>query len=318
VLEPDFPDDEEQRLATLQSLNILDTAAEERFDRLTRMARRLFGVPIALVSLVDKDRQWFKSSMGLEARETPRDISFCGHTILDDASLVVPDTNNDTRFADNPLVTEDPSIRFYAGSPLAAPNGSRLGTLCIIDRKPRNLDDEDIEALEDLAAMAEAEIAAVQTSTMDELTDISNRRGFVILAEQALSFCARHDIPATLVFIDLDGFKPINDTFGHAEGDQALISFAREMKDALRESDIFARLGGDEFIALLLNSELQPAMAKMESFKETLDAFNRKADRGYDLAFSCGAVAYDPEKHETLDALMAAADARMYEVKKAG
>lgn len=316
MLVPDVPADEEQRLETLRSLNILDTAAEERFDRLTRMARRLFGVPIALVSLVDKDRQWFKSSMGLEARETPRDISFCGHTILGDIPLVVPDTSHDARFSDNPLVTDDPSIRFYAGCPLTAPNGSRLGSLCIIDRKPRDLSNEDIQALEDLAAMAEAEIAALQVSTMDELTDISNRRGFMILSEQALRFCARHEIPATLVFIDLDGFKPINDTFGHAEGDRALISFAEQMKKALRESDIFARIGGDEFVALLLNTPLQPAITKMESFKKGIDQFNQHADRGYDLAFSYGVVEYNPALHQTLDVLLEAADTLMYKVKK--
>ena len=316
MLVPDFPADEEQRLETLRSLNILDTAAEERFDRLTRMARRLFGVPIALVSLVDKDRQWFKSSMGLEARETPRDISFCGHTILDDIPLVVPDTSHDARFSDNPLVTDDPSIRFYAGCPLTAPNGSRLGSLCIIDRKPRDLSNEDIQALEDLAAMAEAEIAALQVSTMDELTDISNRRGFMILAEQALRFGARHDIPATLFFIDLDDFKPINDTFGHAEGDRALISFAEQMKNALRESDIFARIGGDEFVALLLNTRLQPAMTKMQSFEKSLDQFNQQTDRGYNLAFSYGVVEYNPALHQTLDVLLEAADSLMYKVKK--
>lgn len=109
---PPIPVDEAQRLETLKSLKVLDTDAEERFDRYTRMAKRLFGVPIALVSRVDKDRQWFKSRQGLESSETPREISCCGHAIVGDQVLLVQDASHDERFADNPLVAGDPSIRF--------------------------------------------------------------------------------------------------------------------------------------------------------------------------------------------------------------
>ena len=174
---PDTPQDEDARLKTLRSLNILDTSAEERFDRLTRIAKRMFDVPIALVSLVDEDRQWFKSCIGLSVRETPRDISFCGHAILGNEVFLIPDTLKDERFIDNPLVADEPNIRFYAGCPLRFPDGSMLGTLCIIDQKPRNLDEEDLEALKDLASTAERELAAVQMATTDELTNIPNRRG---------------------------------------------------------------------------------------------------------------------------------------------
>ena len=120
---PELPADERTRLEILRSLKILDTLPEERFDRLTRLARKLFDVPIALVSLVDVNRQWFKSSAGLDATETPREISFCGHAILGDDILVVSDTQLDERFHDNPLVTGGPAIRFYAGCPLTGANG---------------------------------------------------------------------------------------------------------------------------------------------------------------------------------------------------
>lgn len=135
---PEIPSNEHDRLETLRSLRLLDSPSEERFDRLTWMAQRLFGVPIALVSLVDENRQWFKSCLGLSARETSRDISFCGHTILGDDLLVIPDATLDERFSDNPLVFNNPHIRFYAGCPINAPNGMKLGTLCIIDDRPRN------------------------------------------------------------------------------------------------------------------------------------------------------------------------------------
>jgi GAF domain-containing protein len=174
---PGIAQDERSRLETLRSLNILDTAAAERFDRLTRMAKRMFGVPIALVSLVDENRQWFKSCVGLSATETSRDISFCGHAILGDDVFAIPNALDDERFVDNPLVLNDPNIRFYAGCPLRVANGSKLGTLCIIDRKPRSLERDDIDALKDLASMVEHERAAVQMAMLDELTHISNRRG---------------------------------------------------------------------------------------------------------------------------------------------
>ena len=138
---PATPDNERLRLDALRRMAILDTSAEERFDRITRIARNMFDVPISLVSLVDEDRQWFKSCCGLSVPETPRDISFCGHAILGDDLFVVEDATRDLRFADNPLVSGDPHIRFYAGSPLQIGEGYKLGTLCIIDRKPRLLDE---------------------------------------------------------------------------------------------------------------------------------------------------------------------------------
>ena len=122
---PEQPRDEKTRLSTLRSLHILDSAPEERFDRLTRMARRMFDVPISLVSLVDAERQWFKSKQGLEVEEGPRETSFCGHAILGDTTLIVPDALEDERFFDNPLVTGEPNIRFYAGVPLRAIDGSK-------------------------------------------------------------------------------------------------------------------------------------------------------------------------------------------------
>ncbi|WP_461605861.1 GAF domain-containing protein, partial [Aeromonas allosaccharophila] len=134
---PVVPDNEPLRLDALRRLAILDSPAEERFDRITRMARNMFDVPIALVSLVDENRQWFKSCCGLPVLETPRDISFCGHAILGEELFVVEDAAQDPRFSDNPLVTGEPHIRFYAGHPLEVGNGLKLGTLCIIDSKPR-------------------------------------------------------------------------------------------------------------------------------------------------------------------------------------
>ena len=158
MLIPATPFDEARRLQALHSLALLDTEAEERFDRITRTATRLFGVPIALVSLVDECRQWFKSKQGLKVTETSRDISFCGHAILEDKVLVVEDALEDPRFFDNPLVTGPPFIRFYAGCPLSGPKGEMLGTLCLISPEPRTFSADDIDALKDVAGWAAREV----------------------------------------------------------------------------------------------------------------------------------------------------------------
>lgn len=155
---PETPANESDRLLALENTDLLDTPPEERFDRLTRMAKLAFGVPVALVSLVDEKRQWFKSCQGLDARQTSRDISFCGHAILSDQLFTIEDTHSDSRFFDNPLVTSPPHIRFYAGAPLRDQEGYRLGTLCIIDTRPRSLDSAQNELLKELALCVEDEI----------------------------------------------------------------------------------------------------------------------------------------------------------------
>ena len=157
-----FPPDEDERLAALRSLDVLDTPTEERFDRITRLARRLFDVPIVLVSLVDSDRQWFKSCVGLPMRETPRNHSFCAHAILQHQTLVIPDTHCEARFERHPLVVSEPYVRFYAGQPLRSPEGYSLGTLCLIDHRPRTLGGEELAALRDLASVVEDELSAVE------------------------------------------------------------------------------------------------------------------------------------------------------------
>ena len=180
MLVPPTPPDEEERLRDLVCLRILDTAPEQRFDRITRVACHLFRVPIATVALIDRDRQWFKSRQGVEAAQTPRSISFCGHAILQDDLLVVENASTDSRFSDNPLVTGPPSIRFYAGVPLSAPSGRRVGTLCIIDSVPRVLSAADRTALTDLARWAEGELTNVDlTQAVSDLeAELARKRDF--------------------------------------------------------------------------------------------------------------------------------------------
>jgi phosphoribosyl 1,2-cyclic phosphodiesterase/DNA-binding response OmpR family regulator len=163
---PPLPEDEERRLAALRRLGILDTPREERFDRLTRLAAALFDVPIALVSLVDRDRQWYKSCHGVNEIGTAREVSFCAHAILHREVMIVPDALHDSRFADNPLVTGEPNIRFYAGCPIEM-HGSQIGTLCIVDTRPHQLDEAKTRLLRDLAALVRQELARVPPASVD-------------------------------------------------------------------------------------------------------------------------------------------------------
>ncbi|HSR55454.1 MAG TPA: PAS-domain containing protein, partial [Alphaproteobacteria bacterium] len=158
---PPIPENESRRIEALRKLRILDTEPEERFDRLTRIAKHCFRVPIALVSLVDADRQWFKSRQGLDVTETERSASFCAHGILQDDVFYIEDALQDARFQDNPLVLGHPHIRFYAGRPLSAPDGSKVGTLCLIDTKPRRFSETDFDLLDDIARCVEAELTYV-------------------------------------------------------------------------------------------------------------------------------------------------------------
>jgi DNA-binding response OmpR family regulator len=158
-----LPSDEQKRLRALRGLALLDTPPEERFDRITRLAASHFDVPLAMVTLVDADRQWFKSRHGDIAAQTPRDPAFCAHAILGSRALVIPDALGDDRFADNPLVTAKSRVRFYAGQPVTAPDGSIVGTLCVMDHRPRDFDAADLRVLVDLASMVERELHATQT-----------------------------------------------------------------------------------------------------------------------------------------------------------
>ena len=150
---PQIPLNESDRQLALERYNILDTLPEQEYDDLTQLAASICGTPIALISFIDRDRQWFKSRVGLDTLETPRDISFCGHAVANDAFLNVPDAIQDPRFADNPLVVNEPNIRFYAGVPLRTSDNFNLGTLCVIDSQPHDLTPQQIKQLEALGRL---------------------------------------------------------------------------------------------------------------------------------------------------------------------
>lgn len=317
MIKPQIPSNEAERLHALKTLEMLDTPHEERFDRVTRMAKRMFGVSIALISLVDKDRQWFKSNHGFKDSETPRDISFCGHAINEDELFIIPNAIRDERFIDNPFVTEPPYIRFYAGYPLKLRSGVNIGTLCLLDPEPRIFDEEDQQLFKDLGAMIEQEIKSIQLATLDELTMISNRRGFLTLVDYSLKMCRRNQLSISFLLFDLNKFKAINDEYGHHEGDFVLITFAKIMLDSFRECDVIGRLGGDEFVAVLTGSGLKEGRKFLDRFAVAIENANETMNKPYRIEYSVGLELFEYDSNTSVEEMIQVADAAMYKNKQA-
>lgn len=334
---PPIPPDETQRVATLHDLRVIDTPIEERFERITRLARRLLGVPIAAISLLDTDRQWFKSVQGLDVTETSREVSFCGHTILSDDLNIVPDASQDPRFADNPLVTGEPHISFYAGCPLKAANGSRIGSLCIIDRKPRRLSRDDRQVLLDLAGLAETELresmggqvqldllaqltAERRQSMIDPLTRLWNRDGLFDLLDRQLAKVKEGTTSLGVLMVDLDFFKKVNDQYGHLAGDEVLRQAARRMLGSLRQDDIVARFGGEEFVVIIADAGCQmTALRIAERLRLRIsDGPIRVNEFAVPVTASVG-LAYVPSTSQaSIDAILNAADGALLQAKRTG
>ncbi|HVU04455.1 MAG TPA: sensor domain-containing diguanylate cyclase [Polyangiaceae bacterium] len=318
---------EAERLAALHRYEILDTDAEIPFDRITRIAARLFDVPVALVTLVDEHRQWFKSCIGVKFRETHRDDSFCAHAILAPGPLVVADAREDPRFSDNALVRGDPFIRFYAGSPLVSSDGHPLGTLCVIDQKPRTATAEELQVLSDLSALAAdelelrltvkslqaAEARLAELAVTDELTSLPNRRAFRRrLGEYVLE--AGRGRKFGVVSIDIDHFKRVNDTLGHPAGDAVLVKVANTLRSSIRKTDFVARYGGEEFAVILSDVDEPAAVALADKLRKAIEDMPAIAR----VTASLG-VAYCPgDRAADADRLLATADDALYRAKRAG
>ncbi len=318
-----IPLNEAMRLKALHNYEILDSVCEQNFDDITRLAARLCDCPMALISLVDSDRQWFKAKVGLEVSETHRDLSFCAHAILDASQpLIVTDATQDCRFSDNDLVVGPPGIRFYAGIPLITKQGFPLGTLCVIDTKPRAIDTYQLDALRVLAQSIVTSLDLRQTmravgtlALSDQLTGLPNRTAYLSLMSKSIERQKRDGHPFGIVYIDLDGMKRVNDQEGHAAGDQLLVVAAKAIAKAVRGEDSVARLGGDEF-ACLVNVATLSALAKIcerirLSIKDDMliNGFSATASLG-------GALFAQPAKDESH--AIAVADALMYAAKSSG
>jgi len=341
---PAIPDNEAERLAALHSYRILDTPAEAGYDDLVKIASAVCGTTMGSVSLVDADRQWFKARLGLEDSETPRDRAFCAHAILrPQEPLIVHDAREDARFFDNPSVTGDPGLRFYAGVPLLGTEGLPLGTLCVMDTEPRNLAPFQIEALQALSRQVsrllqlrkvsrelnmhledrrwyetqllqyQAELETqnadlTEQTRTDALTGLQNRRAFAAALDAALA----EGRACSVALLDVDHFKTVNDVHGHGVGDRVLAEIAAQLRATSGGHGLIARYGGEEFVWLLVET---PA-AQAELSCDYLCQAVRDATMALPVTISIGLAHARPG--ETAASLVERADAALYAAKRGG
>lgn len=308
-----IPDNEPMRLATLHSSQLLNCHGSEQFNRLIRLGGRLLRMPMCALHLVDAEQIRVLAAQGCDLSGTDRQSSFCGHTILGNEALVIQDTRHHPYYFDHPLVQGPEGIRCYVGVPLRAFNGCKIGTLCLMDKVPREISADDLAALHDLALLAERELASCQLAVIDELTGLVNRRGFETTARLLLNSSERQGLPAVLLYFDLEGFATLNHAYGEAEGDRALMRFARLLKQTFRGCDVVGRLGDDEFAVLVANSNALQAEQIVTRLRQSTLMQQNKEGWNSPLQFSVAAVHYSPEQGPTLEHLLSRADQLMYQ-----
>lgn len=285
---PPIPSDDEHRVAALHSMRLLDTPVEERFERITRLARTFYDMPMAALSLIDSDRQWCKSEIGLPLRETGRDISICGHTIAKGEMLVVSDTLLDPRFVDNPLVTGDPFIRFYAGVPLRGRDRARVATLCVLDNRPHHAASLNLQVLQDLAALAEREFmfesplnsqsvdparAADGLLLLDEVTGLWNWNGITRLLEESSHRIRLIGGVQTLVWLHVDYTLPPNPGAGAINLSQRAL--AAQILSSLDYQDTAGAVTGGQFLMILNDGNRDSLITRLAMMAD-------KIRRGYE------------------------------------
>ena len=328
----------------------MDTLSEQAYDNFTRLASLICKTPIALITLLDDQRQWFKSRIGLERSEIPREAALCNHAIMRPENiLVVNDAAQDERFVNNPLVTAEPKLRFYAGVPLVTSNGEALGTICVFDTKPRGLTQDQLDALQVLSreVMGQFELrrsivileqsmlkqetyidqlqeyqrelekvrAELENQSLtDPLTGVNNRRAFDTRFEEEFLRAKRYKAACSLILIDIDFFKQYNDTFGHTAGDEALIAVAALLKEDVRIHDMVARYGGEEFAVILPNTDTKGALVMGERFRRSIQ---RASWQHKQLTISVGVASLQEGMQKPMD-LLRESDVALYHAKQSG
>jgi diguanylate cyclase (GGDEF)-like protein len=280
------------------------------------LAKSIFGVPIAAISLVAEERQWFKASTGLDVQETPRSVAFCHYTIQGSEPYKVENAPENPLFALNPLVTGSPGIRCYMGVPLTTPDGYNIGSLCVIGTEPRWFSPADEAVLQNLGRLVISKLELRMLARRDALTGTLTRRAFE--AEVAENVATPDEGgPGTLLLFDLDHFKFVNDRFGHPAGDEALRAVAEVLRQECGPMSSLGRLGGEEFAILLSGQGVTPGLACAERVRAGVAALSLPILQGHHLTISAGVAAWEPG----LDGFVGwfrRADVALYVAKRGG
>lgn len=319
-----IPENETLRLRAVRSYDIIDSQPEVDFDILTRIAINAINTPAGVIGLMDADRLWFKSQIGLGVPQLDRQIAFCAHAVMQpNELLVVPDLQQDARFRDNPLVTQAPNLRFYAGAPLIDRHGYALGTIAVVDTQPRTFNDVQRVLLRDLSGLVVNALENRHQSLMlgklamtDHLTGLPNRAQFERTLNSEMSHARRQQESFTVFYMDLNDFKYVNDTFGHAAGDEVLCEVARRLEDQIRAEDLLARFGGDEFGVLLRESSKESTELLIKRIFEVVSAPIKLASGDtVRVGISIGIASFENET-DSMASLLARADKSLYEMKR--
>ena len=324
------------KIANIHSHDLFYTPIEERFERITRLARRALHAPVAAISLLNEDKQWFKSAAGWGISELPRDHAICKLTVEANQILTIDDTLQDARVANLPVVASAPRFRAYAGHPLVEEQGNCIGTFCVFDLKPREFGAADRQTLADLAALAQRELLSDQLTTahaaltsklgvarrealMDPLTHLWNRRGASVLLKAAFANADQRGTPLALALLDLDNFKRVNDNHGHQTGDEVLRRVASRLLSAVRGNDVICRLGGDEFLVLMADTDAAIASRVAERIRHAIaDTAVPTRDGTMPVSVSVGCTVRQPRDTTAVEALLERADQALLQSKAAG
>ena len=324
------------KLARIPDSVFFCTPIEERFERITRLARRALNVPVAAVTFVNIEKQWFKSVAGWMVTELPHEKSFCPFTLETGGLTVIEDAREDERTRDHPLVVSSPRFGFYAGFPLRDETNSAVGTFCIFDRNPRSFSMSDRETFLDFATLTQREILSEQLrgvhtaittklgsarreAMMDPLTRLWNRRGASMLINSTLKDADRNKHSIALAVLDLDNFKRVNDTYGHQIGDEVLRKTAARLIRNIRGGDIICRTGGDEFLLLMTDADGPTAAAVAERVRRSV-TFSPvpTRDGNIPMSVSVGYTLREPGEEITVDELIERADQGLMRSKSMG
>lgn len=341
------PNNEAARVAVLHGYDILDTLPEPSYDDIVLLASQICRAPIAAVSFIDSERQWFKAQTGITLASSPRELSFCAHTIMDSDLLVIPNALEDVRFANNPLVKQSPHIRFYAGAPLTTERGEALGTLCVIDCVERTLSEAQANALRSLSrqVMAQLELRQLlekqirtqrrleisqsqlkevnvqlhKLSMTDDVTGFHNTRFLHHWLDDKLKVAEQEGEEIALIFFDMDRFKQVVDTHGHQLGSKILKEVAQVVKEQLAEGDRIVRYGGDEFVILLPAQNRRQALQTAERMRRAINQRNFLSEENLQVRVTASfGLAVYPEDAKSKKQLLLAADQSLFQSKDAG